>query len=145
MHHRNILHRDIKTDNILILDDKNIKVCFADFGFACKTNDTEKLKKACGTPGFIDPAVLKGGTHSSKSDIFSLGCLFFSLISGKYLYNGATFEEVLEKNKKNNPINYVRYSCEHASKECCSLLERMLDIDLGKRPTAKQCLNHSWF
>ena len=63
MHHRNILHRDIKSDNILILDDQNLKVCLADFGFACKTTDTNKLKKVCGTPGYLDPAVLKGSAH----------------------------------------------------------------------------------
>ena len=77
MHNKNIIHRDIKSDNILLLDNHTLKVAFSDFGLSCWADDTTKISKICGTPGFLDPAVLNKADNCTKSDIFSLGCLFY--------------------------------------------------------------------
>ncbi len=47
------------------------------------------LDKKCGTPGYVAPEVLKGFKTSTKSDIFSLGSLFFSMITGNMLFGGS--------------------------------------------------------
>jgi eukaryotic-like serine/threonine-protein kinase len=65
-----------------------LQVCFADLGLACKLSDSKSLKIKCGTPGYVDPDVLNGTKFSEKSDIFSLGSLFFNLISGRLLFSG---------------------------------------------------------
>lgn len=82
------MHRDIKPENILILNKDELQVCFADLGLACMLNDSRNLIIKCGTPGYVDPDVLKGRRFSEKSDIFSLGSLFFNLISGRLLFSG---------------------------------------------------------
>lgn len=91
MHRRGILHRDIKLDNILIMEKEplsEIQVCIADLGLACRTTDLIELTLKCGTPGYVGPEVLRGQKFSEKSDIFSLGCLFYNLITGRLMYHG---------------------------------------------------------
>lgn len=57
----------------------------------------------CGTPSYIDPSVLKGGSFTNKSDIFSLGSLFFNLITGKFLFSGRNPHEMLFNNTNIDP------------------------------------------
>ena len=89
MHRKNIIHRDLKPDNILLEDTETWKVCITDLGLACGNFNFKELKVRCGTPGYVAPEVLKG-THpsSTKSDIFSLGCLMYYLIASSHLYLG---------------------------------------------------------
>jgi serine/threonine protein kinase len=95
MHRKGIYHRDIKPENILILDKQELKVCIADLGLACRVsanNNTDDVGQhltfKCGTPGYVAPELLKGFAFSSKSDVFSLGCLFFNMVTGKMLFHG---------------------------------------------------------
>ena len=81
---KKIIHRDIKFENILLvndIDDCNIKL--VDFGFANKVGNID-LEFACGTPGYIAPEVLKGLNCDFKSDIFSAGIVLYTLY---YLVN----------------------------------------------------------
>ena len=67
MHRKKIVHRDIKPENILILNKDELQVCFADLGLACMLNDSRNLIIKCGTPGYVDPDVLKGRRFSEKT------------------------------------------------------------------------------
>lgn len=88
MLNKNIYHRDLKPDNILILEKDEIKVCVADLGLACRSTDTRELPFKCGTPGYVAPELLKGFSYGNKSDIFSLGSLFYNIVTGKMLFSG---------------------------------------------------------
>ena len=62
----------------------------ADFGLAAFfVPNGEKLFDKCGTPCYVAPEILRGDGYSQKCDIFSLGSLFFNLLTGRYLFNGA--------------------------------------------------------
>lgn len=53
----------------------------------------------CGTPGYAAPEILRGTGYSYKCDIFSLGAVFFNLLTGCYLFSGATKDDILLKNR----------------------------------------------
>jgi serine/threonine protein kinase len=97
------LHRDIKPENILVLDKDDFQVCFADLGLACRDNDITKLYIKCGTPSYVDPAVLNGKQFTAKSDVFSMGALLFNLLTKKLLFSGKTVKEILRSNMNDNP------------------------------------------
>ena len=71
----------------------------ADFGLATFTLNDEPVYQRCGTPGFVAPEVLKGQGYSYKADVFSAGSLFFSLVTGRYLFSGNTPKETLYLNR----------------------------------------------
>jgi calcium/calmodulin-dependent protein kinase I len=103
MHRKGIVHRDIKPDNILLIDQNDLSVCITDLGMACLINDEEELRMKCGSPGYVAPEILKSKPATTKADIFSLGSLFFNLISGASLFKGSSAKEVLRYNKYTNP------------------------------------------
>jgi calcium-dependent protein kinase len=83
----NIVHRDIKPENIMY--DVSGEVKLIDFGLAKQTGTNEKLHTIAGTPYFIAPEVLNG-SYGKECDIWSLGVLFFVLVTGTYPFDSAT-------------------------------------------------------
>ena len=92
-----IIHRDIKLDNILInkiVDKSEYSIRVADFGLAVFKNDALLYHK-CGSPGYVAPEIFRGTGYSYKVDIFSLGTVFYNLVSGERLFNGMNNDELL--------------------------------------------------
>ena len=79
--------------------------------------------------------MLKGKPYNYKADIFGAGSVFFNLLSRRYLFSGATAEEVLKRNARCQVDHIVKY-LEQISKEGQDLLFKMLQSDPEKRPTA---------
>ena len=70
-------------------------VTIADLGLAVKEDEDRAKNEKCGTPSYVDPWVLNGGNCSTRSDIFSLGSVFFNMITSRLLYFGLTTKDVL--------------------------------------------------
>ena len=83
LHKSGYYHRDLKPQNILVTDGQIPKVQIADLGFCVQRGNRQELYTRCGTPSYVDPELLDGRPYKSESDIFSLGCVFFNLLSGQ--------------------------------------------------------------
>jgi calcium/calmodulin-dependent protein kinase I len=145
MHRKRIIHRDLKPDNILLMDRAKLKVCISDLGLTCRIDDELEINQKCGTPGYVGPEVLKGAPFTPKSDIFSIGCFFFNMITCSNLFSGRNGKEILISNKYQNPFSVVQSKVNHVSPECKNLLLQMLKVNPDSRPTAEQCIQHDWF
>ena len=93
---KNICHRDIKLENILIIKDDIIKLI--DFGFAVKTDKETYQNLFCGSPSYMAPEIVNKENYIAQySDIWSLGVLLFSMLYGRFPFKGQTQKELFEK------------------------------------------------
>ncbi|XP_064815178.1 serine/threonine-protein kinase PLK1-like isoform X1 [Oncorhynchus masou masou] len=139
LHNNRVIHRDLKLGNIFLSDDMDVKI--GDFGLATKIEfDGERKKTLCGTPNYIAPEVLCKKGHSFEVDVWSLGCILYTLLVGKPPFETSCLKETYNRIKKNNytipwQINPV----------AASLIKRMLHADPSQRPTVSQLLTDEFF
>lgn len=100
MHSKEIMHRDIKLENILFKKPNDINsVVLADFGLATYVNEPEYLYCRCGTPGFVAPEVINitdmKTRYDSVCDVYSLGLVFHILLTGKPAFPGRSYNTIV--------------------------------------------------
>ncbi|XP_003702230.2 polo like kinase SAK [Megachile rotundata] len=82
LHSHQILHRDMSLSNLLLTRDMQVKI--ADFGLATQlTRPDEKHLTMCGTPNYISPEIATRSSHGLEADVWSLGCMLYTLLVGK--------------------------------------------------------------
>jgi hypothetical protein len=91
-HERGVLHRDLKPANVMIDGDGNVRI--TDFGLAVAAGDATQSR--AGTPQYMAPEQLTGGTASIKSDLYALGLVLFEMFTGKRVFEAKTFNDLLK-------------------------------------------------
>lgn len=141
-HNRCITHRDIKLENLLLDDEKNIKII--DFGFStCIPND-KRVKIFCGTPSYMAPEIVNKTEYCGPpADVWALGVLLFTMLCGCFPYRGASDQELYTKISNADyrvpPEVFIQLS-----QEAIDLLALLFLTNGDKRPSAKEVLNHAW-
>ncbi len=130
-HKEGVVHRDIKPANVMLLTNGKVKV--TDFGIA-KAISSSKTKTGVilGTPNYMSPEQIMGQKIDFKSDIFSLGVLFYQLLTGELPFHGDNLSGLLYQ------ITQVRHSSprvynQKIPKVCEQILDKALSKDPAKR------------
>ena len=130
-----VVHRDIKPDNIMLTANGEIKV--TDFGLASIGGEADKsLTKAgitVGTPLYMSPEQIEGGALDARSDIYSLGVTAYHMLAGTPPFDGDNALTIAMKQVKNNatPLGEVRPDLPAA---VCKLIHRMIEKSPEDRP-----------
>ena len=136
-HKRGLVHRDVKPGNILI--DNNDEPHVVDFGLSLRDENVGKGPTFAGTPAYTSPEQARGEGHrvDGRSDIFSLGIVFYELLVGRPPFRGDTPVELLEQIATQDPRPPRQYD-ETIPKE----LERICLKALSKRATERYTTAH---
>lgn len=129
----NVSHRDIKSENILIDPFGNAKLI--DFGLA--KNETDLMSTSCGSPLYLAPEVVQRKKYSSKIDIWSLGVVLYSMVTGKLPFvsdNIQNLFSIIVKKEPDYPPNL--------SLEVIDLLKGILSKDPEERLSIEHVLSH---
>eukprot|EP00253_Pinus_taeda_P035211 PITA_35211 len=145
-HSMGIAHRDIKPDNILLVDNSNFldQIKLADFGQASFFSPGQgSMQGIVGTPYYVAPEVLGGKDYGEKVDVWSAGVILYIMLSGVAPFPGETAQDIFEA------VLYgrLRFPTDRwlsISQSAKDLIRRMLSRDITKRVSADQVLDHPW-
>ena len=130
-HIQEVVHRDIKPANIILLDDDQVKV--ADFGIARVISSSKTQTGVIfGTPNYMSPEQIAGKKVDGRSDLFSLGVVFYELLTGARPFKGDSMTALLYavSNTEYVPISEISPK----TPECCvEIVERLLAKGVSKR------------
>ena len=132
-HKKGVIHRDLKPSNLLIDEFDQMRV--SDFGFAKAIASSRSITMSSsgnliGTPAYMAPEIWKGKPATVQSDIYSLGCILYEMLTGKILFEGESPAEVITRHVIEGP----KYG-EDLPQGMRSVLDKALHQDPAKRYT----------
>ncbi|KAM7539542.1 hypothetical protein Aperf_G00000022482 [Anoplocephala perfoliata] len=137
-HQKKVVHRDLKAENLLLDSQMNVKI--ADFGFSNEFSPDKKLDTFCGSPPYAAPELFEGRKYDGPEvDIWSLGVILYTLVSGALPFDGQNLRELRERvltGKYRVPF--------YMSTDCEALLRKMLHLNPAKRHTLESVMKDKW-
>ena len=145
-HSKNIVHRDIKLENILISNEDPLTVKLADFGLSyIKRSEIIKIRRKVGTTYYMPPEMLIGdGKYNEKVDIWSLGVVLYMVLSGDPPFNGET-EKIINNNVIIGEYYFNNIIWNKISSSAIDLVKSMIEYNPKERFDIDQVLDHKWF
>jgi len=144
-HDRNIVHRDLKPENIMYANmkpDSPVKV--VDFGLSTTAaHGDATMKTACGTPEYVAPEVISKKPYTNKCDMWSVGVIMYILLCG-YPPFGEENSKILYRKIRAADIDFPPEDWQSISKDAYDLVNSLIVVDISKRLSAKQVLEHKW-
>ncbi|XP_055706464.1 uncharacterized protein LOC129803731 isoform X2 [Phlebotomus papatasi] len=143
VHRKNILHLDLKPENIMCLTREGNRIKIIDFGLARKFDPDKKLQVLFGTPEFVAPEVVNFDSISYGTDMWSVGVICYVLLSGLSPFMGETDIETMA-NVTISKYDFDDDAFRDVSSEAIDFISRLLVKDAEARMTATECLEHKW-
>ena len=134
IHKLNILHRDLKSLNIFLKKDEDIRV--GDLGVAKILNQTYFAKTFIGTPYYLSPEICEDKKYNDKSDVWALGCILYELCTYQHPYTARSQGGLILKILNDNPKPIHNYY----SKELSDLISLIFVKNFEKRPSCLDIL-----
>tara|TARA_B110000914_G_scaffold225104_1_gene244858 strand:+ start:442 stop:1764 length:1323 start_codon:yes stop_codon:yes gene_type:complete len=140
LYKQNIIHRDIKPQNILVSNDKILKII--DFGLSKSiTINEEMMDTICGSPLYMAPEIIKTKNYTIKSDIWSFGVIIYEMIYGYTPFRATniyTLINLIDKYEIKFPKGKISF-------KCIDLLKKMLVKEPNNRIDWDNLFVHDWF
>ncbi|KAI8805876.1 kinase-like domain-containing protein [Cladochytrium replicatum] len=146
LHDHDIVHRDLKPDNIMFKTKApNSQIVIMDFGVAVTVYEDELHRtNIVGTPRYSAPEILHQEPHGKPCDMWSVGCIAYTLLCGFNPFHEAkTFTAI--KKLVLEPVQFQPRYWSHISDNAISFISCCLTVDPNDRLTARQALVHPWF
>lgn len=144
------MHRDIKPENILLID-KELNVKLADFGLAKIIGEESFTTTLCGTPSYVAPEILEPGNrrrYTRAVDVWSLGVVLYICLCGFPPFSDELYTQenpyTLSQQIKMGRFDYPSPYWDSVGDPALDLIDKMLTVDVEKRISIDECLEHPW-
>ncbi|XP_059062184.1 serine/threonine-protein kinase Nek8-like [Achroia grisella] len=137
IHNLNIIHRDLKAENILLMGKYGVLVKIGDFGISKMLVSAKKTSTVIGTPYYLAPELCEGKPYDTKSDVWALGCLLYEMCTHKRAFESETLVGLVKAITTGSvhPIDLSVYT-----RGMQDLIDTMLSILPDKRPKIKDLM-----
>lgn len=142
LHSQNIVHCDLKPENVLLSSDSEfpqVKLC--DFGFARIIGEKSFRRSVVGTPAYLAPEVLRNKGYNRSLDMWSVGVIIYVSLSGTFPFNE---DEDINDQIQNADFMYPPQPWREISPEAVDLITNLLQVKTRKRLTVDKSLVHVW-
>lgn len=138
LHSLGVTHRDIKLENVLFTDNRDIKLI--DFGFSTVCQQGKRLKVFCGTPSYMAPEIVRRTEYEGKPvDMWSLGILLYALLCGCFPFRAKSYPDLYRRIARGAFI-----IPEELSAPVKDILRQLLCVDASQRLTSQTAMRHTW-
>ncbi|BES90417.1 Serine threonine-protein kinase D [Nesidiocoris tenuis] len=142
LHSKNIVHCDLKPENVLLnsnSDFPQVKLC--DFGFARIIGEKSFRRSVVGTPAYLAPEVLRNKGYNRSLDMWSVGVIVYVSLSGTFPFNE---DEDINEQIQNAAFMYPPNPWKEISSDARDLINNLLQVKQRKRYTVDKSLSHIW-
>jgi serine/threonine-protein kinase Chk2 len=148
LHERDIIHRDIKLENILVSDEEEMDIRITDFGLSTIVGNDAFTDLICGTPSYVAPEILTAHRsergYKQEVDLWSVGVILYICLCGYPPFSVELAPPSLDEQIRSGRISFHSPYWDNVDPRAIDLIKRLLTVDPESRITVQETLEHPW-